>query len=195
MILKGHKEFPISGKQKGSVREETNAVSGTTVMSVQNQHQKPLHPLSHQHKEVEVRREKGSFDQGKFSQGCLEVSKFMIRLLRHDDTVHREHDGAVKVDDLAEKFKANFDATSQWSIEAWTTFLAKGGRPKKSFQCCLNPYSSKHFLFFSGQSRDIQEVLWLILHCKTMYCCRMTSPSTSTTSGTFKTCTPSPKAD
>ena len=30
------------------VREETNAVSGTTVMSGRNQHQKPLHPLSHQ---------------------------------------------------------------------------------------------------------------------------------------------------
>ena len=44
--------------KKGSVREETNAVSGTTFISVQNTHQKPLHPLNHQHQEVEVRREK-----------------------------------------------------------------------------------------------------------------------------------------
>ena len=43
---------------------------------------------------------------GTYSQGCFEVSKFMIRLLRHDDTVHREDDGAVRFDDLAEKFKA-----------------------------------------------------------------------------------------
>ena len=55
---------------------------------------------------------------GKFSQGCFEVSKFMIRLLRHDDTVHREDDGAVRFDDLAEKFKAKFDGPSQWPIEA-----------------------------------------------------------------------------
>ena len=48
--------------QNGSVREETNAVSDTTVMTVRNQHQKLLHLLSHQHKEVEVRREKGSSD-------------------------------------------------------------------------------------------------------------------------------------
>ena len=47
-------------KQKVSVREETNAVSDTRVMIVQNRHQKPLHPLSHQHQEVEVRREKGA---------------------------------------------------------------------------------------------------------------------------------------
>ena len=64
MVLKGGKDFAISGKQKGSVREETNAVSGTTVMSVKSQHQKPLHPLSHQHKEVEVRREKGPSEIG-----------------------------------------------------------------------------------------------------------------------------------
>ena len=68
--------------------------------------------------------------QEKNSQGCSEVSKFMIRLLRHDDTVHREDDGAVRFDDLAEKFKVKFDGTSQWSIEAWIIFLAKGGGPK-----------------------------------------------------------------
>ena len=62
--LKEEKEFAISGKQEGSVREETNAVSGTTVMSVQNRQQKPLHPLSHQHQEVEVRREEGSTEAG-----------------------------------------------------------------------------------------------------------------------------------
>ena len=34
MVLKEDKEFAISGEQEDSVREETNAVSGTTVMSV-----------------------------------------------------------------------------------------------------------------------------------------------------------------
>ena len=38
--------------------------SGTIIMSVRNQHQKPLHPLSHQHQEVEVRREKGTSEAG-----------------------------------------------------------------------------------------------------------------------------------
>ena len=52
------KEFAIRGKQKDSVREETNIVSGTMKISVQNRYPKPLHPLSHQHKEVEVRRGK-----------------------------------------------------------------------------------------------------------------------------------------
>ena len=54
---------------------------------------------------------------------------------------------------MAEKFKAKFDGTSQWPIEAWITFLAKRGGPKKRFQYCLNPNSSKQFLYF----RAIQE--------------------------------------
>ena len=41
----------------------------------------------------------------------------------------------------------------------------------------------------SEQSRDIQEVISLISHCKTMYCYRTTSPITSTTSRTLTTCT------
>ena len=60
VALKEEKESAIIGKQKGSVREETSAVSDTRVMIVQSRHQEPLHPLSHQHQEVEVRREKRS---------------------------------------------------------------------------------------------------------------------------------------
>ena len=78
-------------------------------------------------------------DPGKFSQSCFEVWKFMIRLLRHDESVRREDDGAVRFDDLEEKFKAKFDGTSQWTIEAWIAFLPNGGGPKKRLQYCLNP--------------------------------------------------------
>ena len=87
-------------------------------------------------------------DPGKYSQGCFEVSKVMIRLLQHDDTVHREDDGAVRFDDLAEKFKAKFDGTSCWPLEAWITFLAQGEDRRKGFSTAGNPNSSKHFLYF-----------------------------------------------
>ena len=63
VVLKGD-GFAVNGKQKGSVREETKAVSGTTVMSVQNPNQNHSILLSRQHKEVEVRREEGSSEVG-----------------------------------------------------------------------------------------------------------------------------------
>ena len=74
VVLKDEKEFATSGKQKDSGREETNAVSGTTLMSVQNRHRKPLHPLSHQHQEVEVRQRQESVweDQSTAVQKLLE---------------------------------------------------------------------------------------------------------------------------
>ena len=87
-------------------------------------------------------------EPGEFSQGCLEVSNFMIRLLRHDESVHRKEDRAVRFDDLAELLRSRFAGTSHWSIEAWISLLAKRGGPKKRFQYCMNPNSSKHFPYF-----------------------------------------------
>ena len=101
----------------------------------------PLSILHHKRKWIDA-------DPGKSSQGCFEVSKFMIRLLGHDESVLRGEDGAVRFDVLAEKFYAKFDGTSQWPTEAWIAFLATGGGPKKRFQYCLNLNSSKHLLYF-----------------------------------------------
>ena len=65
--------------KKGSVRSETNAVSGTTVAIAQNRHQKPLHPLCHQHRGRSASREKslrGKSPSGKFNrQLCRDFLK------------------------------------------------------------------------------------------------------------------------
>ena len=64
----------------------------------------------------------------------------MIRLLRHDDTVHREDDGAVRFDDQAEMFKSRFAGPSQWSIEAWTTtFLVFPNNPGTFWRYFVDP--------------------------------------------------------
>ena len=68
--------------------------------------------------------------------------------------------------------------------------LGKRRRTEEKVSVLLWPW-----FFRTKQSSDIQEVLSLILHCKTMYCYRMTSLCTCTTSGTLMTCTPSSSAD
>ena len=73
----------------------------------------------------------------------------MTRLLRHDQTVPQKIGGEVLFDDVLEECrKKKFDGASQWSITDWISILAKGvgGGAEKRFQCCLNPYSSRHFL-------------------------------------------------
>ena len=63
----------------------------------------------------------------------------MIRLLRHDDTVHGEDDGAVRFDDLAEKFMAKFDGSFSmvnWSLD---TFPGKKRRTEEKVSVLLEP--------------------------------------------------------
>ena len=81
------------------------------------------------------------------NQGYFAVSKFMIRLLRHDASIPREDDAAVRRDDLTEKFKVKFVGT-QWTVDDWDDCLAKGRGEKKRFQYCLSPYSSDTVLYF-----------------------------------------------
>ena len=83
-------------------------------------------------------------ERGKTDKTCLEVSKLMIRVLRHDG---REDDGAVRFEDLASIFRSRNESTSHWSIRTWISFLQRGGSPKKMFQYRLNPNSPEHFLY------------------------------------------------
>ena len=87
---------------------------------------------------------------GDYDHKCYVVSKAMTRLLRHDQTIPRETDGAVKVDDIIEAFKKKerFDGALQRSIEDWISILARGRGQKKRFQYCLTPNSSRHILYF-----------------------------------------------
>ena len=77
-------------------------------------------------------------DPQPFDRCCFEVSEFTTRTLRHDASIPREEDGAVRFDDLINKLKEEFCFNS----------LALGGRKQKRFQYCLNPYFMNKFLYF-----------------------------------------------
>ena len=86
-------------------------------------------------------------DPQPFDRSCFEVSQFMTRTLRHDSSILREEDGALRLDNLIEKLKGEFVCTLQWRVDPWVNSLAQGGR-KKRFQYCLKPYSSNELLYF-----------------------------------------------
>ena len=96
--------------------------------------------------------------QRSHDQKRYQVSKAVTRLLRHDRTVPRGIDGAVLFDDVLEECrKKEFDGASQCSLNDWISILAKGGGVKKRFLFCLNPNSSRHFLYLraiQGHSRN-----------------------------------------
>ena len=83
-------------------------------------------------------------------------------------------------------------ALVNWSLDQ---LLDRRRRTEEKISVLHEPWFFQTFPVFSEQSRDIQEILSLILHCKTMFCHRTTSSSTSTTSGSLTTCTPSCRVD
>ena len=57
-------------------------------------------------------------------------------------------DGAVKFDEMIERFKVKFVGTLQWTVDEWVSFLAKGEEERRRFQYCMNPLSSDKFVYF-----------------------------------------------
>ena len=93
---------------------------------------------------------------GPFDKSCFEVSKRMIKLLRHDSSVLREEDGAVENKTLAQMFRSEFASPSYWSIRTWLSDLQRGGGgPKKRFQHCVDPFHAdtiQYLRAIQGQS-------------------------------------------
>ena len=73
-------------------------------------------------------------EPGQNDKSCYEVSKKMIRLLRHNPSVLRERI-------LAPMFRSEFTSSQHWSIRTWLNYLQKGGGPKKRFQYCVDPHA------------------------------------------------------
>ena len=67
-------------------------------------------------------------EPGPYDKSCFEVSKKMIRLLRHDPSVLREEDGAVEFRTLAPMFRSEFTSSQYWSIRTWLNYLQKRRR-------------------------------------------------------------------
>ena len=86
-------------------------------------------------------------EPGPFDKSCFEMSKKIIRLLRHDSSVLREEDGAVEFRILAQIFHSEFTSSQHWSIRAWLNYLQKGGGPNKRFQYCVDPFLADTILF------------------------------------------------
>ena len=72
------------------------------------------------------------------SLAAYEASKKVINLLRHNQTVLREDDGAVQF------WRSKFHLRNQspqnqcWSNDRWKVCMAAGGGSKRRYQCCTD---------------------------------------------------------
>ena len=73
-------------------------------------------------------------EPGKYSFSDYEVSKKVMYLLRHSQSVHREEDGAVHFWRIKENLQNQFPHSPHWSDSKWKVCLAGGGGNKKRYQ-------------------------------------------------------------
>ena len=94
-------------------------------------------------------------EPGQHDQSSFEVSKKIIRLIRHDSFVPRYEYGAVEFRILAPMFASRFASSPHWSTGTWLNYLQKGCGPKKGFHYCLDPYSAETFLYLRANQSNI----------------------------------------
>ena len=92
-------------------------------------------------------------ETGNSSLSAYEISKKVIHLLRHSQTVQREEDGAVQFWRIKNYLQNQFPQTQYWSDDRWKGCLAAGGGAKRRYQYCSDD-SGRIFYFqaFEGHS-------------------------------------------
>ena len=70
------------------------------------------------------------------SLSAYEVSKKVVNLLRHNQTVQREDDGAVQFWRIKFHLRNQSSQISCWSDDRWKACLAAGGGLKRRYQYC-----------------------------------------------------------
>ena len=75
-------------------------------------------------------------DSAESSISAYEVSKKVIKSIRHCQTVQREDDGAVQFWRIKFYLRNQFPQIHYWSDDRWKICLEAGGGPKRRYQYC-----------------------------------------------------------
>ena len=74
------------------------------------------------------------------------LSKKVINLLRHNQKLHREEDGAIQFDKTQFHLRDHHLQVQNWSDDGRLAFLAAGGGPKRRYQYCSDYLGSIIYL-------------------------------------------------
>ena len=93
------------------------------------------------------------------------LSKKVINLLRHDQKLHREQDGAIQFYKIKFHLRDHHPQIQNWSDYRWLDCLAAGGGPKRRYQYCSDSLGQS---FMSVLFKDILGTVSLIWQCRIM---------------------------
>ena len=83
----------------------------------------------HQRRWIDIEPSKQDLDS-------YDLSKKVINLLRHNQTLHREEDGAIEFCKIKFHLQNHHSQIQNWSDDRWKACLAAGGGSKRRYQYC-----------------------------------------------------------
>ena len=75
-------------------------------------------------------------EPSKQNHASYDLSKKVINLLRHNQTLQREEDGAIEFCKIKSHLRNHIQKIQKWSDDRWKACLAAGGGSKRRYQYC-----------------------------------------------------------
>ena len=103
-------------------------------------------------------------EPSKQNLASYDLSKKVINLLRHNQTLQREEDGAIQFYKIKFHLRDHHSQVKNWSDDRWKACLAAGGGSKRRYQYFLIIWEQSSI---SELFKDILEAISLILRYRT----------------------------
>ena len=137
----------VAARSKAKAKPQPRELAGTTTTI-------PIH----QRRWIDIETSKQDLDS-------FDLSKKVINLLRHNQTLHREEDGAIEFCKIKFHLRNHHSQIQNWSDDRWKACLAAGGGSKRRYQYCSDNWEQ---LSTSVLFKDIREAILSILRYRTM---------------------------
>ena len=118
----------VAAKSKAEAKPQPRELAGTTATI-------PIH----QRRWIDI-------EPSEQNLASYDLSKKVINLLRHNQKLHREEDGAIQFYKIKFHLRDNHPQKQNWSDDRWIACLAAGGGSKRRYQYCSDYLGSIIYL-------------------------------------------------
>ena len=118
----------VAARSKAKAKPQPRELAGTTATT-------PIH----QRRWIDIEPSKQDLDS-------YDISKKVINLLRHNQTLQREGDGAIQFYKIKFHLRDHHPQIQNWSDDRWIACLAAGGGSKRRYQYCSDDLGTLIYL-------------------------------------------------
>ena len=138
----------VAARSKAKTKPQPREIAGTTATI-------PIH----QRRWIDIEPSKQDLES-------YDLSKKVINLLRDNQKLHREDDGALEFCKIKFHLRNHHSQIQNWYDDRWKACLAVGGGSKRRYQYCSDNLGT---IIYLRALKDILEAISLILLYRTTY--------------------------